>query len=181
MWQLDRPLLACPLLALWSWAGAAEQKRSMSGRPRSFYGGETGPGLSSTVTLFQGRYHFSPSHPLKIAATLQRQRQSRQDAARAFIFKCSLWPSKSNNGDILMDALPKIKTRSRVFLTLARVERQIKGWILNFMHLYSAFHRRQILGITADHPFKTNSGRVAKKTKTSIIYKHKENHVLTVT
>lgn len=113
---------------------------------RRFYGGETGPCLSSTVTLFQGRYHFSPSHPLKIAATLQRQRQSRQGAARAFIFKCSLWPSKSNNGDILMDALPKIKTRSRVFLTLAWVERQIKRWILNFMHLYSTFHRRQIFG-----------------------------------
>lgn len=63
----------------------------------------------SPVILFQGCYHFSPSHPLKIAATLHQQRQSRQDAARAFIFKCSLWPSKSNNGGILMDALPKNK------------------------------------------------------------------------
>lgn len=57
----------------------------------------------------RARYHFSPSHPLKIAATLQRQRQSGQGAARAFIFKCSLWPSKSSDADVLMDALPKIK------------------------------------------------------------------------
>lgn len=64
---------------------------------QEFYGGETGPGLSFPAGLFQGRYHFSPSHLLKIAPTFHQQRQSRQDMARAFIFKYSLLPSKSSN------------------------------------------------------------------------------------
>lgn len=37
--------------------------------------------------LFEGRYHFSPSHLLNIASTFPRQRQSRQGNARTFIFK----------------------------------------------------------------------------------------------
>lgn len=122
-WPLDRQAMTHvatgPALLSLPPSGAVESGPELLGKAvhgweaGGFYGGETGPGMSSPVTLFQGRYLFSPSHPLKIAATLQRQRQSRQDAARAFIFKCSLWPSKSNNSDILMDALPKIKTRSR--------------------------------------------------------------------
>lgn len=113
----------------------------------------------------RARYHFSPSHPLKIAATLQRQRQSGQGAARAFIFKCSLWPSKSNGADGLMDALPKIKGL-RVVSTLARVERQIKRWILNFMHLYSTFHRRQLFGDYSGSPIQDKLGQSGKKNKT---------------
>lgn len=71
------------------------------------YGEETGPCLSFSDSLFQGSYHFSPPHLLKIAFTFHQQRQSRQDMARAFIFKYSLLPSKSSNwlGNILMEAL----------------------------------------------------------------------------
>lgn len=46
--------------------------------------------------LFEGRYHFSPSHLLNIAATFPQQRQSRQGKARTFIFKGSVSPSKSS-------------------------------------------------------------------------------------
>lgn len=96
MWQLDQPFLACPSDAVDSGLELLS-KDIHEWEEGSFYGGETGPGLPFPVTLFQGRYHFSPSHLLKIAPTLQRQRQRRQDAARAFIFKCSLWPSKSSS------------------------------------------------------------------------------------
>lgn len=87
MWQLDRSFLVS-FLTLQSWVGAAEQDVH-EWEDRSFYGGETGPGLSFPHGLFQGGYHFSPSHLLKIAPTLHQQRQSRQDMARAFIFTCS--------------------------------------------------------------------------------------------
>lgn len=169
MRQLDRPPLSMrPLLTLWSWAGrSCWAKRVREWEGRSFYGGETGPGLPSAVTLFQGRYHFSPSHPLKIAATLQRQRQSRQDAARAFIFKCSLWPSKSNDADVLMDALPKIKDSLACCLDLGPSwTANKKRWILNFMHLYSTFHRRQLFGDYSGSPIQDKLGQSGKKNKT---------------
>lgn len=61
------------------------------------------------------RYHFSPSHLLKIAPTFHQQRQSRQDGARAFIFKYSILPSKSSDrlGNALMDALQRKARRPK--------------------------------------------------------------------
>ena len=105
-WPLDRlemtrvatgsAFLSLPFWHCAVGVGAAEQDihEWEDGR---FYGGETGPGLSFPDRLFQGCYHLSPSHLLKIAPTLHRQRQSRQDMARAFIFKFSLLPSKSSS------------------------------------------------------------------------------------
>lgn len=99
VWQLDRPFLVCPSDTL-ELSLELLSKTSMSGRMGVLWRrNRTWP-----VLRWQGCYHFSLSHLLKIAPTFHQQRQSRQDMARAFIFKYSLLPSKSSNrlGDILM-------------------------------------------------------------------------------
>lgn len=62
------------------------------------------------------------SHLLKIAPTFHQQRQSRQDMARAFIFKYSLLPSKSNNrlGNILLEAVQLKSMRRKLFWVFLR-------------------------------------------------------------
>lgn len=85
MWQLDRPFLACPRDAVESGMELLS-KDVHEWEDGSFYGGETGPGLSFPVTLFQGRYHFSPSHLLKIAPHPSTAKATQTGRSKGFYF-----------------------------------------------------------------------------------------------
>lgn len=107
-WPLDFDLLAPGpvFLTLWSWVGAAEQ--DMHGwEDGSFMEEKHDLACPSRTVYSRAAITSHPPYLLKIAFTFHQQRQSRQDMARAFIFKYSLLPSKRSNwlGNILIKAL----------------------------------------------------------------------------
>lgn len=94
-WPLDRlemtrvatgpAFLSLPFWHCAVGVGAAEQDIHEWENGR-FYGGETGPGLSFPDGLFQGRYHLSPSHLLKIAPHSSPAKAKQTGHGKGFYF-----------------------------------------------------------------------------------------------
>lgn len=78
----ELPFLACPSDTQ---AGDAEQDVH-EWEDKCFYGGETGPGLSFPDSLFQGRYHFSPSHLFKNSPHFSPAKAKQTGQGKGFYF-----------------------------------------------------------------------------------------------